>query len=204
MAKKGTTTTTSPLTWDQFNTLISKMAFEIEHHITHPSKQVQQSKFLLLVAVGCYTGMRIGDILSLRWWDMLDKEYFDLVEQKRKKRRKVTINHNLQALMKKYVSIIKPVTYNDLIFTNVAGGTFSIQYVNRKLKELFKVHGIKVKQPSSHTLRKTFGRRVFETNYKSDEALIVLSQVFNHANTQITRRYIGLESETIKNVYLSI
>lgn len=204
MATKGSTTTASTMSWEQFNTLISRMAFDIEHHTSLHSKQVQKSKFLLMIAVGCYTGMRIGDILCLRWSDLLNKEHFDLIEQKRKKRRKITINDNIQVLLKKYVNIIRPVTYNELMFTNGNGGKLTIQYINRYLKVLFTQHGIKVLQPSSHTLRKTFGRRVFESNHQNDQALIVLSQVFNHANTMITRRYIGLESETIKNVYLSI
>ncbi|MEQ8245135.1 MAG: tyrosine-type recombinase/integrase, partial [Fulvivirga sp.] len=91
------------------------------------------------------------------------------------------------------------------IFQNKYGtGTITIQYVNRQLKAIFSKYKINSKKVSSHTLRKTFGLRVFEKNYKSEEALITLSHIFNHSSTAITRRYIGLQAEKIQNVYLSL
>jgi len=84
------------------------------------------------------------------------------------------------------------------------GGVLSTQYINRKLKLIFRHYKVKVAKVSSHTLRKTFGRRVYELNYKSDDALIKLSQMFNHANTAITRRYIGIQAEAIADIYLNL
>ena len=162
-------------------------------------------KFLLLIAVGCYTGLRVGDILLLRWNQLLNKDSQEIKEQKTKKVRLITLNQNLKKLVEKYVDYIKPPTYNELIFTNKNDEqNLSIQYVNRQLKKLFNRYKIKVKNPSSHSLRKTFGLRAFEMNFKSDEALITLAHVFNHSSTAITRRYIGLQDEKIENVYLSL
>lgn len=205
MAKKGIRTEASPMSWDQFLTLISRIALDIDNSITNETKKKQLVKFLLLIAVGCYTGLRIGDILLLRWNQLLKKDSQEIIEQKTNKLRLITINQNLTKLLEKYVDYIKPPTYNDLIFTNQSGEkSLSIQYVNRQLKELFKKYKVKVKNPSSHSLRKSFGLRVFEMNYKNDEALIILSQVFNHSNTSITRRYLGLQDKKIENVYLNL
>lgn len=205
MAKKGQTTETSPMTWDQFQTLISKLALDIEHHMEDEQKKRQSVKFLLLIAIGCYTGLRVSDLLSLSWANLLNRDSIQLKEIKTGKSRTLTINENLKKLLAKYVDFVKPTTYNDKIFTDKDdNGVMSIQYVNRKLKSIMTDYKIKVKNPSSHTLRKTFGLRVYELNFKSDDALITLSQIFNHANTQITRAYIGLQGKKIENVYLSL
>lgn len=75
---------------------------------------------------------------------------------------------------------------------------------NKRIKKVFERYRVKVKNPSSHTLRKTFGRRVYEYYNRSEDALIKLSQVFNHSNIAITRRYIGITQEMIDDIYLSI
>lgn len=203
MAKRGQSTESSPLTWEQFQSLIGRMALEVER--LEGSKQKQLAKFLLLIAVGGYTGLRISDLLSLKWSTILNMDVIELKEIKTSKTRTLTLNENLKKLITKYVNVVKPATYNEFIFTDRTNdGVISIQYVNRQIKKFFKLYNIKIKNPSSHTLRKTFGMRVFLMNFKNDEALILLSQIFNHANTTITRRYIGLQAEKIGNVYMSL
>ena len=204
MAKKGIKTKTSPMSWEQFQTLTGKMANDIEHLSLSNKKKVQLSKFYLLINIGCYMGLRLSDILSLTWEDILDRDTLDIVEQKTKKQRQLTINGKLKSIIKKYKEFIQPDTINEKVFTNSHGQVFSRQYINRKLKNIFKEYKIKVDNPSSHTLRKTFGLRVYEMNFKSDDALITLSEIFNHSNTSITRKYIGLQGKKIENIYLSL
>lgn len=205
MAKKGSNTETAPMSWDQFQNLISRIKDDIETKPWSDQKKKQLSKFLLLISIGCYCGLRGGDILKLRWYEIHEKETLELIEEKTMKKRQITINNYLKNLITKYITVIKPDTINDLVFTNKDGlKAISIQYTNRYLKNLFKEYNIKVKNPSTHTLRKTFGLRVYEMNFKSDDALITLSQIFNHSNTAITRRYIGLQGKKIENIYLSL
>ena len=205
MAKKGIKTETSPMSWDQFQNLISRITHNIEHTPMNDQKKMQFSKFLILIGIGCFCGLRIGDILKLRWSDIHEKETLEVIEEKTKKKRQITINNNLAILIGKYITVIKPDTTNDLVFTNKTGSkALSIQYANRYLKKLFSRYKIKVQNPSTHTLRKTFGLRVYEMNFKNDDALITLSQIFNHSNTAITRKYIGLQGKKIENIYLSL
>lgn len=204
MAKKGTTTESSPMTWEQFQNLTSRMLYDAEHSFKNVDKREQHIKFLLLISLGSYAGLRIGDILKLKWKDILEKESIEIIEEKRKKRRAITLNSNLITIISKCFSWIDsdPGAY---IFTNAKDGdVISVQYINRKLEHILKKYKVKISKISSHTLRKTFGRRVFELNYKSDEALIKLSQMFNHANTAITRRYIGIQADVIKDIYLNL
>lgn len=205
MGKKGLQTTASPMKWDQLQSLTSRMLFDIENKIVNPRRKTQNTKFLLLIAIGSFCGLRIGDVLGLSWNDVVDIDVLKIAEQKTNKTRSITINNNLQLLIKKARMILCPYDLGANIFTNSKdGNVMTIQYVNRKLKTLFASYNIKIEKVSSHTLRKTFGRRVFEMNYKSDEALITLSHIFNHSSTAITRRYIGLQSEKIRDVYLSL
>lgn len=51
-------------------------------------------------------------------------------------------------------------------------------------------------------MRKTFGRKVVETAGENSEfALIKLSELFNHADIQTTRRYLGLRTEELLETY---
>ncbi|MEP5366132.1 MAG: tyrosine-type recombinase/integrase [Reichenbachiella sp.] len=202
--KKGLKTETSPMSWEQFQTLSSRIAYSIDHDALKEEKKKQLSKFLLLINIGCYCGLRLSDILNIEWGDVLERDTFTVTEQKTQKSRQLTINGSLKSLLKKYIDFIKPTTINDKVFTNSQGNVISRQYVNRRLKELFTSYKINVMNPSSHTLRKTFGLRVYEMNFKSDDALITLSHIFNHSSTAITRKYIGLQGKKIENIYLSL
>jgi len=205
MAAKGKLTESSPLSWDQFQVLISQMAYDIDHNFESDIKKVQRAKFILLIGFGCYCGLRIKDILNLSWSDILNKTSIEVIESKTKKVREITLNKKLLSLISRYKTVIMLNSGNNYIFTNRSNKSpFSVQYVNRHLKAIILEYNINIKNASSHTLRKTFGRRVFEMNYKSDEALITLAHIFNHSSTAITRKYIGLQSEKIKDVYLRI
>jgi integrase len=203
MAKKGNLTTAAPMNWDQFQNLISRMAFDLDKLPVNRKKS--HARLMLLIAVGCYCGLRAGDILSLTWEQVTFTDILIIAEQKTSKTRSITINAELKNIINRVKAIIQPLSGGELIFLNADGtGTLSIQYINRTLKKIFIKYGIKSKSVSSHTLRKTFGLRVFEKNYKSEEALITLSEIFNHSSTAITRRYIGLQAEKIQNIYLTL
>jgi integrase len=91
----------------------------------------------------------------------------------------------------------------ELIFLN-RFGTKSIDrsYVNIKLKEIFQKYKIKVKgNVSTHSFRKTLGRRVVDVNNYSNESLILLMELFGHSNMSITKRYLGITKDEIHNVY---
>jgi len=57
---------------------------------------------------------------------------------------------------------------------------------------------------SAHTLRKTFALRYFELMQEQVgeyRALSELAKQLNHANTDVTRRYICLDVQTVTNVF---
>lgn len=161
----------------------------------------------LLITMGCYFGLRIGDLLSLRWEDVIDKDEFFINEQKTKKSRKITINPNVKEALNFCLNELKcknQFTAGALIFSNRWDARITVSYVNKRLKIIFKKYNVSVKNPSSHTLRKTFGKRIYESDNKSERALVFLSEIFSHSSIAVTRRYIGITQEQIANVYLQL
>lgn len=69
-------------------------------------------------------------------------------------------------------------------------------------KKIKRKYRLKVKNFSCHSLRKTFGRQVYNMNSENSElALVKLMELFNHSSLAITKRYLGLRQEEILETY---
>jgi len=190
MSLENQKTTTGFIQWDSFTHLVLKLQRDGEH------------KFCLLIATGCFTGLRISDILSLRWNQILDREVLELTERKTKKYRKLKINVDLQLIATKCYAQMNCPAKDELVFVNKYGTQhIRIQWVNEKLKRLFTEYNIKTANASSHALRKTFGRKIWELNNYSEKSLLLLSEIFNHSGVQVTKRYLGIKEEEIFDCY---
>lgn len=79
---------------------------------------------------------------------------------------------------------------------------YSTQRINVLFKEVKSKYSLKVEHFSTHSMRKTFGRKVVEAAGENSEfALIKLSELFNHSDVQTTRRYLGLRTEELMETY---
>lgn len=162
----------------------------------------------LLVASGCYLGLRVSDLLRLRWRDLLDDE-FAIEEKKTGKTRALRVNAELQRLAVKCRKDLGRPSEDAYIF--VAEGKdvpISRQAVDLMLKQMKVTYHIKsAKVFSSHSLRKTFGRRIWLNECekgRGDQALVLLCDVFGHTNVATTKRYLGIRQEEILSVYDSL
>lgn len=193
MSQRYSHTTADYMEWSDAMMLIRKLAKDGDY------------KMSLLVAVGCFSGLRISDILSLRWKQILDTDEFSIIEGKTGKLRTIRINPQLQKHIKECYKFIHPLTTNCHILMSQKGCVFSIQRINTILKELKKKYKLKIKHFSCHTFRKTFGRQVYNMNGDNAElALIKLMELFNHSSVAITKRYLGLRQEEILETYDSL
>lgn len=194
MSLKGQNTTTSYMEWNDFISLITRLEKDEEY------------KFCLLISLGVFTGLRIGDLLSLRYNDVLGKEVFKLKEIKTGKERSIKINKDLKEIIERIVSKLKILNKNEFIFINKFGTKpIDKSYVNVRLKEIFKKYRIKVNgNISTHTFRKTLGRRVVEVNDYSNHTLVLLMELFGHSSMSITKRYLGIREQEIHSVYDSL
>ena len=89
----------------------------------------------------------------------------------------------------------------NFVFISQKGTVYRTQSINVILKSLFNTKRLQI---SSHSLRKAFARKVYENMNESENALVLLSDIFNHSNISITRRYLRIRQETIDNVYLTL
>jgi hypothetical protein len=80
---------------------------------------------------------------------------------------------------------------------------YTLQHTNLLLKQGGVDERIRNKNISTHSLRKSGSRFIWENNGHSDEYLIKLSSILNHSSTSITRRYLGISREEIKDIYQS-
>ena len=190
MSLKYSNTTADFLEWNEAMNLIRKLAKDENYKIS------------LLVALGCFTGLRISDILSLRWKQILNTEEFQIIEKKTGKQRTIRLNNQLQKHISECYEHIKPIGINAPILVSQKGTIFSIQRINIILKEIKTKYKLKVKNFSCHSFRKTFGRQVYNMNSENSElALVKLMELFNHSSVSITKRYLGLRQEEILETY---
>ena len=190
MSLKYSTTTADYLIWSDAMNLIRKLAKDGNY------------KMSLLVAIGCFTGLRISDILALRWKQILGVPDFTIIEKKTGKRRTIRLNPELQRHIVDCYNHIQPIGIESPILVSQKGTVFSVQRINAILKGLKKKYRLKINHFSCHSLRKTFGRQVYNMNSESSElALVKLMELFNHSSVAITKRYLGLRQEEILETY---
>lgn len=156
----------------------------------------------LLIGCGSFFGLRISDLLSLTWEMLLDGDSFMLEEKKTGKRRIVRINDAFQKHICDCYNALEIQDKAEKCFLSNKKVVYSVQRINVLLKEIKEKYNLKIEHLSTHSLRKTFGRRVVESaGDNSEMALIKLSELFNHSSPQITRRYLGLRHEELMEVY---
>ena len=190
MSLKYSTTTADYLVWSDAMNIIRKLSKDVNYKIS------------LLIALGCFTGLRISDILALRWKQILHVEEFTIIEKKTGKQRTLRLNPQLQKHIQECYEQIKPIGIKAPILVSQKGTVFTVQAINRILKEIKKKYRLKIKNFSCHSLRKTFGRQVYTMNDNNAElALVKLMELFNHSNVAITKRYLGLRQEEILQTY---
>lgn len=190
MSLKYSNTTADFLQWDEAMNLVRKLSRDGNY------------KMSLLIAIGCFTGFRISDILALRWVQILDVDEFTIIEHKTKKKRTIRVNPQLRAHIRDCYGQINPVGVNAPILVSQKKTVYSIQRINDILKEIKAKYKLKVNNFSCHSLRKTFGRQVYNMNSDNAElALVKLMELFNHSSVAITKRYLGLRQEEILQTY---
>jgi integrase len=194
MSLIGQKTTTTFLAWETYLSLVAKL------------ERDKNYKFCLLLAIGVNTGLRISDLLKLKLSDIQNNDSFKINEGKTGKERNIKINKDLRAILDRVLPKYMNTEKDSLLFMN-RFGTKAIDksYVNVKFKEICKHYKIKVDgNISSHTFRKTLGRRVAEVNNFSDRSFLMLSKLFNHSNTTVTRTYLGITETEIFELYDSL
>lgn len=190
MALKNQHTTADYIEWDEAMNLVRRLYRDGDYRAS------------LLIGCGCFFGLRYSDLRTLRWEQLLSSDCFSLTETKTGKHREVKINSGFQRHIEDCFKALGIVDPSQPCFINKYGTVLTSQMVNRQLKHIKTRYQVRIHNFSTHSLRKTFGRRVVSmAGPDAEMALIKLSELFNHASPMVTRRYLGLRREELGEVY---
>lgn len=152
-------------------------------------------EYYLIVRLGIATALRFSDLSSLCWTQLLGSKHLEIKEKKTNKTRTIPLCNDLQVdLAMIYEKLGRPEM-------NVPAIKLNIRSVNKRIKVLAHEAGIKKSNISTHTWRKSFGRIVWERQGCSEGSLVILSHLFNHSSTSITRIYLDITKEEVEDLY---
>lgn len=191
-------------------------------------KRVSRSQSELLCArnyaifvLGITTGLRISDLLKLKFRDVLDlkgnmKETILVCEQKTGKmnQKKIVgkaytaISDYLRELKRTLEVLREDISLNDYLWVSIKG-KYDIKIHSDKPVDMTLIYKMLQKSAdkagvgnrvhiSTHTLRKTFGYWYYTKSTDKMDALVCLQQEFNHSSPQMTLTYIGISEEMRK------
>lgn len=182
--------TSDYMEWDVMLSLIRKLYRDGNYRMS------------LLIGCGCFFGLRISDILTLTWSMLLDDDKFTLNEKKTNKRRVVKINVDFQQHIKQCHDALGIKNDSEKCFLSQKKVVYSTQRINVLFKEIKRKYNLKIEHFSTHTMRKTFGRKVFESaGENANMALMRLSELFNHSNVSVTKIYLGIREKELLETY---
>lgn len=164
----------------------------------------KQPKLHYLFTFGMNVALRIGDLLSLKYTDIVDNE-FNIKEGKTGKYRLVTLNEGAQQA----VISLRALSPHDIYLFQSTGNrakgltkAFSSQYVLRAFKEAQEINGLSYPYNlGTHSMRQTFGYHQYKYNNMS---LGQLQTIFGHSSEGITLAYIGITAEDTAKAYHSL
>ena len=139
---------------------------------------------------------------SLTWSMILDDDKFTIYEKKTGKRRVVKVNKGFQKHVKQCYDALHITNEDEKCFLSRKKMVYSTQRINILFKEIKTKYNLKIDHFSTHTMRKTFGLRVFtQAGTDAPMALMRLQTLFNHASPTITKRYLGITDSELESSY---
>ena len=182
--------TSNAMDWDAMLSLVRKLYRDGDYRMS------------LLIGCGSFFGLRISDILTLTWSMLLDGDKFTIYEKKTGKRRVVKVNKGFQKHIKACYDALHVANEDEKCFLSRKKMVYSTQRINILFKEIKTKYNLKIDHFSTHTMRKTFGLRVF-TQAGTDAlmALMRLQPMFNHASPTIIKRYLGITDRELESSY---
>lgn len=162
----------------------------------------------LLLEMGFHTALRVSDILSLRVPDVAKKaggkwriaRYYVMTERKTRKSKQIELIAPVRAAILRQVESLDAGQQADgwLFPSPYKGGVKHLtrRQAGRLVKKTAAEAGV-YEPAACHSLRKTFGYHAF----RSGVDVMYLKELFNHADLEITKRYIGITQDELKSVY---
>ena len=173
--------------------------------------QKKNKRNLCIFVFGTSFGMRITDLVNLKWKYVLNADYsikdsMIIQESKRKKVREIKFNPLVKKVIAIYIESLKEqkksfwMDLNSYMFPSQKGHNKPLLVSNTCMmfKRIFKAAGI---DPShnycTHTMRKSTGKTLYDQGYDVWE----ISKLLGHSSMQETLCYIGVTKQKIGQMY---
>ncbi|BFK46574.1 tyrosine-type recombinase/integrase [Alistipes sp. i18-0019-D1] len=190
MAAKGVSTTSEPLESSDYYALIE--------HLERDGKY----RWALFCVIACTMGLRVSDVKRLTWEDLLAGNLHFVDEIKTGKNRRVKINDSVRRKYLEYYDRMgRPPLEQLVFFSKRTGRAYTTQNINQHLRNFRQKYLLPVTHFSSHSLRKTLGKKIYEDHGRSEFGLMLVNKTFNHRDIQTSERYIGVATNTLESVY---
>lgn len=190
MAAKGVSTTSEPLESADYYALIEQL------------EQDGKYRWALFCVIACTMGLRVSDVKRITWQDLLAGDLYFIDEKKTGKNRRIKINDSVRHKYLVYYDRMGRPPLEQLIFLNKrTGRAYTTQNINAHLRNFQEKYLLPVKRFTSHSLRKTLGKKIYEDNGRSGYGLMLVNRTFNHRDLQTSERYIGITTHALESVY---
>lgn len=157
-------------------------------------EESERNKIMFLF--GIYVGIRISDILNLKVRDVRDMNYVSIREKKTGKEKRFPINEELRPMLNRYIK--GKADYEWLFPSRQQNRALSRGQAYNILAEAGEKFGLD--HIGTHTMRKTFGYHFYQQTHD----IVTLQKILNHADFNITMRYIGIEQDSINESIMNL
>lgn len=182
-----------------------RLPFEKGSEIINGLISMGKEKDAMIFLIGLTTGLRVSDMLRVKWEDLRLPE-FKIIEHKTrntKKKARPMIVH-VPSSVRNIVNRLG--TYPDgslregIILINKQSKAMSRINVYDRITKWTAYFVNDGEKYSSHSLRKGFGYHFYKNNEHPQVALQKLCERFNHSTQQTTLRYLGLDQEETRDI----
>lgn len=193
-------------TQEEIKNMINAFDKHIEEANDENKKMIaRRNKMLFLIGINL--GIRASDLCNLRYSFFYNKDGsfkngYSLQPKKQKgKIVKLYFNDVVKKAIADYLSEYPVQDMDEYLFKSRKGdGHITEITLGRIIKDVAEEIGIE-RSINSHSLRKTFGRFIWHNAKDKNKALIILQTIFNHSNSAITSKYIGLTDDEVCDVF---
>lgn len=148
-------------------------------------------KARMIVTLLYSSGMRVGELINLKWVDIQEDEGLIWVRRgKGKKDRQVPLSRKTQEELNRYRQMFGQSSY---VFEGQYGGPYSTRSVNAYISRMTKKAGIN-KQITAHTLRHSFATHLLDSGID----LRYIQKLLGHSSSKTTEIYTHVSMRKLK------
>lgn len=167
----------------------------------------------MLFIIGINIGVRASDLRLLTWDFFFEqmpdgslkfRKSYSLRPRKTRKSGKyvnLMFNDSVKKIINWYISMYPIENIHDYVFRSRRGNEpITVNGMWRVIKDAAKEAGIQ-QNVGTHSLRKSFCRRVYDKANDKGQALVLLQRILNHSSSATTAAYLGLYDDEIEDAF---